>query len=265
MKKMWILVIGMALLAGTAQAELVVNSLSYSYSQDFDTLANSGSGNTWIDDSTIAGWWWDSSAPAEEPSTAANGYDTSTGSSAAIAAYSFGASGNGERAMGMISGGSRPAADFAIAVQFRNNTGSAISLADVKVSYTGEQWRRNTPIQNNEFAYTLSTTLVNPSLPSLATFTDVNALDFAAPQSGTEIALDGNDVANRTTFSNIALNTTGSWASGDYLMLRWMKAGTTAPALAVDDFSISIIPEPASFGLLALGALGVRLIRRRRM
>jgi hypothetical protein len=32
----------------------------------------------------------------------------------------------------------------------------------------------------------------------------------------------------------------------------------------LDETSFSIIPEPASFGLLALGALGVRLIRRRR-
>jgi hypothetical protein len=47
-------------------------------------------------------------------------------------------------------------------------------------------------------------------------------------------------------------------------MLRWTKTGSSSPALAVDDFSISIIPEPASFGLLALGAIGVRLIRRRR-
>ncbi len=259
MKKMWILIMGAALIAGVAQAELIVNSLSYSYSQDFNSLASSGSGNAWTDDSTIAGWWWDSSNATREPG--AYGYIADAGSNNTGAGHSHGAVGSNERAMGIISSSRN---DMALGVQFRNNTGSAISLSDVKISYTGEQWRRFN-LHTNQFSYALSTTKVDPIYFSLATFTDVDALDFAAPQSGTEGALDGNDAANRTTFSNIALNTSGTWNNGDYLALRWVRAGTSSPALAVDDFSISIIPEPASFGLLALGAIGVRLIRRRRM
>lgn len=261
MNKTVALVVTATVIGFAAEAALLVGSPPYSYSQNFNTLASSGNTNAWTDDSTIPGWWWDSSAPAEEPSTATNGYDTSTGSSTSLAAYSFGASGNGERAMGALSG---TRTDFYIGVQFQNASGQAINLNDVKISYVGEQWRQTANSQILAFSYGTNSAPIAGSLALGQTWTSNTSLDFTGPQAAGAGLLDGNLAANQVSFSNVALAATGTWANNDYLFLRWTKTGVTSPGLAVDDFSISIIPEPASFGLLAIGAISLQLFRRRR-
>jgi hypothetical protein len=266
MKKMWILVIGMALLAGTAQAALIVSSPPYSYSQNFNTLATSGSGNTWTDNSSITGWWWDYGDVTRDPDI--YGYIADIGTELTGAGHSYGAVSSSERAMGGLSTSTRSYSPF-FGVQFQNQSGNAISFSDIKISYTGEAWRQNAVSQTLFFSYATNTTgFTSSSLATIpaTTWNPNTTLDFIAPTIGVAGALDGNNVANQVAFSNEVLAATGTWANNDYLFLRWTKNSVANSAgLAVDDFSISIIPEPASFGLLALGAIGVRLLRRRRM
>src|SRR5689334_8908793 len=111
---------------GTLAAHAQISLTGSAYTQDFDTLANSGTSST-----VPAGWAF------SESGSAANGaYSAGTGSGTAGDTYSFGASGSTERAFGTLQSGSNIPT---IGASFMNNTGSTIGQLDL--SYVGEEWR----------------------------------------------------------------------------------------------------------------------------
>src|SRR6185295_6537758 len=113
-----------------------LTTLGTPYTQNFDTLATSGTANAWTDDSTIPGWFAQFSLQPSNPTT----YRADTGSGNAGAIYSFGVAGVNpltERAFGSIASGTP--GDIYYAVKLVNNTGSTIT--SLSISYTGEQWR----------------------------------------------------------------------------------------------------------------------------
>ncbi|MBW6516458.1 MAG: endonuclease [Candidatus Cloacimonetes bacterium] len=217
---------------------LYITSSDYAYSQDFNSLAISGSGNPWSDNETIFGWYWYSPSD-RDPNT--YGYIADPGSSNTAAGHSYGSDDSTDRAMGVLSGSGR---DFYIGVQFKNDSQETINLSDILVSYTGEQWRQTSYIQTLEFAYMISESLILDF--TSGTWIENIALDFAALHTGTDGALDGNLSINSTNFANIPLDIVGVLNPGEYVMLRWLKTGTFSPGLAIDDFSL-IIGEPASY------------------
>jgi hypothetical protein len=198
-------------------------SLSGSYAQDFDTLANSGSANVWADDGTLAGWY----ATEDE-------YRASTGSSTAGALYSFGDAGSAERALGSLASGTTGTIHYG--ARFVNDTG--LTVTSLTVTYTGEQWRDsgNTSQHTLEFSFQVGATV--DDLTS-GTWTDVDALDFTGPAaSGSSGALDGNAAANRTTLSQaIAI----AIPPGQEIMLRWTDVNDDGSdhGLGIDDLAIS--------------------------
>ncbi len=242
-------------LAAQAQIININNATSFTYVQNFDTLAISGLGNSWTDNSTIPGWWWDGTG-GRDPST--YGYIADSGANTTGAGHSYGADSSSERAMGALSSSG---VNISFGVQFVNSSGSAIPLANILISYVGEQWRRQATAQTLAFAYQISSAPIADTLSG--SWTPQTALDFTAPQSGTAGALDGNNPANQATFSSVSLATSGSLADGEYLMLRWYKTGTSSPGLAVDDFQLQVVPEPGSVAMLSLGGALVYVIRRR--
>src|SRR5437867_772213 len=97
--------------------------------ENFDTLANTGTGLTWTDNSTIPGWY-----------SSRTTYNTGTGSSNTGALYSFGVAGTNpvtDRALGSVASGTT--LTIYQAVRLTNNTGSTITSLDI--GYVGEQWR----------------------------------------------------------------------------------------------------------------------------
>lgn len=225
---------------------LSISSMSYTYPQDFNTLASSGAGNTWVDNQTLAGWYWQSPGD-RDPNVI--GYNANDGTSSSANATSFGVADNPDRAMGAISGSSNR--EYHQAVQFQNNTGNTINLSEIYISFTGEQWRRNTQLQSLVFSYAISSAVITDI--KTGNWIPNNNLDFAALQSGTEGALDGNASANRTVFTNISLSSSGSLAPGEFIALKWVKSGTFSPGLAIDDFVFSLAPitvivNPGNFG-----------------
>ncbi len=256
--KRWLAVIAMVgLAAGAAYGSIVINNAtSYAYGQNFDTLAASGTGNPWTDNSTIAGWWWDSNNSARNPDS--YGYIGDAGTNATGAGHSYGTT--SERAMGALSS---TGTDILFGVQFVNSSGSAIPLSNILISYVGEQWRQNSNAQTLAFSYAIDSSAIANTLDGSATWVANTSLDFVSPNTGTAGALDGNDAANRATFTNVPLAGSGSLNNGEYLMLRWKKTGTNSHGLAVDDFQLRVIPEPATFGLVA--AFGGLLMLRRRL
>ncbi len=213
---------GHSALASVPQAAI---PLSLAYSQDFNGLAASGTGNAWSDDDTLAGWYSSRST-----------YNAGTGSSTTGALYSFGSSGSSERSLGSLASG---ATSIHYGVRFVND--QAVTVGSITVSYSGEQWRNSGNATQHQLAFSYQ---VGTSVTSLTTGTwiDVNALDFVGPMAGgSASALNGNDPANRVTLA-------GSFAvqiePGQEIMLRWIDPDDTGSdhGLAIDDLEVTSAP-----------------------
>ena len=125
---------GHSALASVPQAAI---PLSLAYSQDFNGLAASGTGNAWSDDDTLAGWYSSRST-----------YNAGTGSSTTGALYSFGSSGSSERSLGSLASG---ATSIHYGVRFVND--QAVTVGSITVSYSGEQWRNSGNATQHQLAF----------------------------------------------------------------------------------------------------------------
>ena len=203
--------------------------------ENFDTLASTGTGIAWADNTTIPGWY-----------SSRVTYNSGTGSSNTGALYSFGVAGTNpvtDRALGSV--GSGGTGTIFYGARFINNTGNTITSLDV--SYFGEQWRNGgssnaTPgiPQTADFQYQVANAGVITAINTPSSgWVNHDALDFTSPISGTvaAAALDGNAAANRTAkASSISLTV----APGQEVWLRWVDIdhANNDHGLAVDDLSV---------------------------
>ena len=182
----------------SASAQILVSAGS-PYTQNFDSLASTGTANTWTDNSTLPGWY--ASQSIGGPAVAS--YRAGTGSSTAGALYSFGVAGVNlvtDRALGSIASGTP--GNFAYGVRFQNDTAQAIT--NITIGYTGEEWRNggNTATQTLAFSYFISNNPITSSDEAGAyAWVSFDSLSFNSPTVGTTgSALDGNAAANRQVF-----------------------------------------------------------------
>lgn len=243
------------LLAGVAGAQISLTGTAPTYTQDFNTLLNSGTANAWASNSTLNGWYVERGA-GSTAGTSVAAYAAGTGSASTGGLYSFGPASNTDRALGSIN--TNALGNFAYGVRFVNNTGGYIT--SMKVSYAGEQWRNagNTSTQKLTFAYKAGgTDLSSLDATSLTNggFTAVSALDFTSPvASATAGAVDGN--TNRTVFTEILITFASPIADGNEILLKWFDFNDSGNdhGLSVDDFGISFTTQPASTPVLTVSA-----------
>ncbi len=213
------------------------------YTQDFDTLPNSGT-NPIV---TVA-----KTAPADVPTATANvsltgwsfvnsaGTGTNSmfryddGSSTTGAVYSYGANASTDRALGSLASGTT-ISNFG--AQF-TNTASA-PFTSFTLSYTGEQWRigSSSVVNRLTFGYSLTASDI-----ATGTFTATPELNFTAPISGGgNMALNGNDPANQAALSFTVSSIV--WSPGQTLTLRWVDVNDTGndDGLAIDNLTFSAI------------------------
>ncbi|MEA5605826.1 DUF4347 domain-containing protein [Nostoc sp. UHCC 0252] len=201
-----------------------------SYSQDFTSLANSGTSISWTNDSTIPGWY-----------ATRTTYNAGDGSSNTGALYSFGSSilSTTDRAFGSVASASTGTIYYGLRLQ--NNTDSAIN--QLRVSYTGEQWRNggNISQQKLNFSYQTGTTLTSLTT---GTWTAVTSLDFTGPIALLLAAtpLDGNLAINQNVKTSILINLVTPIAVGEEIILRWEDVDDPGNdhGLAIDDIFIQI-------------------------
>lgn len=249
-----------AALAMTGAAHAAAISLagnSGTYTQDFDTLPNTvlvgQQYNNFASDSTIEGWYASRATGGPNDRIYISAGTLNTG-----ALYSFGVTGNTERALGSIGSGGPDT--IAWGAQFVNNTGRLIN--SITIAYTGEQWRDGGTSTTGSVAQTMSffyrvggTTFENPvdtSSTSTATtptgWTAFNGLDFTSPTFGATsgTALDGNNALNQATF-NLSLGSI-SIPAGATFWVRWDDPDHPSAdhGLSVDNFSLTwdSIPTP---------------------
>lgn len=208
----------------SVNAQISLPTMGAPYTQDFNTLANTGTGTNTL---ALTGW-----AMVEAPGNAF--YSAGTGSSGTGDTYSFGAAASSERALGTLRSGS---VTTTIGASFTNNTGGDITGLDI--SYVGEQWRLGTRnrFDSLKFQYSLNATAVNDGL---AAWTSVNALDFFSPDTVAPVGVRDGDLAQ----FKVALSATiGSItiANGSTFYIRWVdiNAAGADDGLAVDDFSLT--------------------------
>jgi hypothetical protein len=244
-----------------AHAAITVATPAFTYTQNFDALAASGT-SAWANDSTLPGWSLTTAA-----GTAVTTYATGDGSSNTGSFYSFGTVGSADRALGGTGSGgtyfgspvSGAVAGY-VAVAFTNGTGSALS--GFNLAFDGEQWRNggNTSAQSMVLQYGFGATFAsvgNWVLPG-------GNFNWTSPVSGsTATAVDGN-TAGRAAGRGGVVNT--AWAAGDTLWVRWIELNDVGNdhGLAIDNLSLSVaaVPEPATWALM-LGGAAALLARRR--
>jgi VCBS repeat-containing protein len=188
------------------------------YSQDFNTLASTGTSSALPEGFTFA-----------ETGTGANTtYAAGTGSFNGGNTYSFGADGSTDRALGGLQSGSVVPT---IGASFTNNTGETITA--LQISYTGEQYRLGATGRADRLDFSYSVDGGN-------TWIDVDQLDFSSPvTAGTPGMLDGNAAANRTLVMG-EISGLNVPAGADFL-IRWtdFNASGADDGLAIDDFSLT--------------------------
>ncbi len=215
----------------SAAAQVSITNVGTPYTENFSTLASSGTSST-----LPTGWLF-----IETGSGSNTTYGADNGSGTAGNTYSYGATSNAERAFGSLQSGS---VIPVIGVAFTNN--SIVPITALTISYTGEQWRAGvagrTVADTLNFQYSTDATSL-----TTGTWVDENGLDFTSPASGAPLgALDGNLAANRT---NKSFTITGlSIAPGATFYLRWTDYNISGAddGLAVDDVDIVFNPAALS-------------------
>jgi DNA/RNA endonuclease G (NUC1) len=207
-----------------------MTALGVPLTENFDTLASTGTNIPWVDNSTIPGWY----------STRAT-YTSGTGSSATGSLYSFGVAGTNpvtDRALGSVASGGT--GTIFHAARLTNNTGTTITSLDI--SYVGEQWRNggNAAAHTLTFQYQVANagviTGANTPTTGWSTFAPLSFTDPIA--TATAAALDGNAAANRTV---IAATLTITVNAGQEIWVRWQDPDDAGNdhGLAIDDFSVT--------------------------
>lgn len=210
---------------------------------------------------------WTLNAVNESNSAQQAGFVGNVGSAATVTGgwRSYGVTSptnSSDRSLGFLGNGSYGAtlANAAtMTASYTNSTG--VALTSLSISYTGEQWlaqqTRNTQI------------FVSYSLDGV-TFTDIAALRFNAPNTNPAgaTALDGNAAGNRTVFDAFNINVSATpIADGNTFYLRFSynggNNGGSRQGLAIDDVSVTVVPEPTTVALLLGGGFAAICYRWR--
>ncbi|MFZ2359983.1 MAG: hypothetical protein WA040_11635, partial [Anaerolineae bacterium] len=193
------------------------------YTQDFDTLANSSTSSA-----TPTGW-----AFSETGANANTTYTAGTGSSSTGDTYSFGSDSAVERAFGGLRSGSLVPI---IGAEFTNGTG--VTITSIGIAFNCEQWRIGFANRNAadrlDFQYSTNATSL-----TTGNWVDVDDLDCLSTNTADSVgAKDGNNSQYRTAVSAIVAGL--NFANGATFWLRWTDydISNADDGLGIDDFRL---------------------------
>jgi len=243
----WIAVVAVVATLPTlaSAAPITLTTMFNDYTQQFDSLANTGTDNT-----LPPGW---------EINTGT--YLADDGSDTVGGIYSYGnitPVPQVDRALGSLEGDVGP---LIFGASFTNGTTSTIERLDIQ--YIGEHWRRGgLGVDALKFEYSVDAA----ATLTTGTYLPFATLDYTKNSLVSSVTrLNGNLTPNRVLIGD---QITGlSIAPGSTFWIRFSDVDSTLEhGLAVDNFQLTPlpanadIPEPSSGILLAMGALGCIVI-----
>jgi hypothetical protein len=240
--------------------EINVTAVDFNYSQNFNSLPSTGTTLSWTNNSTISGWYRHYEGATQPP-----GRDLSVQGTVANQVGFLNVAMEGDTDRALVMRRASFSTEGAFGVAFANNAGA--SITGFEISYTGEQWRRQTNVASSlYFEYAVVSSLDAGSFNVLddpISWTRVDSLEFVSPNTaGGGTGLDGRLAANRTVFDSVAVS--AEFEADQYLLLRWYQDDVTNnDALGINDFSITMIPEPSTYAMI-LGFLGLAIAALRR-
>lgn len=232
-----------------ASAQVSISQVSVPYSQNFNTLSDTTLSNPY---STLPTGWF---ALENLGSSADQTYRAAWGQYSGGDLYSFGDSANTDRALGSIGSGSNAEIYYGVAII--NTTGSTIQ--NVRINYTGEQWRVGNPLRSTgpdtlHVSYGINNGGINNG-----SWTSVSDLNFIAPALTTataNIEVDGNSSAYSVAINDTLYNV--NLGNNDTLWVRWFDYNSSSydDGLGIDDLSITFLPAttPPTGNFLSLNA-----------
>ncbi|MFZ4484695.1 MAG: beta strand repeat-containing protein, partial [Chthoniobacterales bacterium] len=241
---------GIITVINTDAVKIPLSSLgTNSYTQDFNTLGTNAFSNVisttigvqaslgGVVNTNLNGWF----ATAIAGSSVNTNLAADNGSSTNEAVYNYGTTGDANRSLGSLAGGSMTPAFGAL---ISNSTVS--TLNSVVVNLTGKIWRSSTSAQNFlNFAYGKvdGTVVNNINFLTATNPANVFALPLANIYGPSPVAtngpLDGNNVTNQVQISNVTIPV--ALAPGETMFIRWQdfnNPGNDA-GLAIDDVSLT--------------------------
>jgi hypothetical protein len=249
-----------AISGGELRAQISYTTIGSNYTQDFNSLPispeNTSLGTTangigWTDDNasppsgqfSIPGWYlYHGNTQAEGGANGHQRFRIGAGTQNTGAFWSYGASGDTERALASL--GSSTTTPQNIALRLTNNTGSV--LGQFTLSYTGEQWRDGgaaTPnAQSLTFGYAVTPSGSPPANIGALSVTSFAGLNFTSPtftNTGSGTNLDGNNALNQSAISATVAGFV--WNPGEDLWIRWNHpdAAGNDHGLALDNLTFS--------------------------
>lgn len=219
------LVLVLAIVHVFAFSQISITNVATPYTQDFNSLSNTGTTNTNLPN----GWLFLETGTSGNTTYAADNGGSNSGNT-----YSYGSTAATERAFGTLQSGTTIPS---IGVSFTNNSG--VTITAITVGYTGEQWRvsvlNRTVADSLEFQYSTNATSL-----STGTWTDVIPLYFGSPVLNTTVGpVDGNATGNRTTLTSTITGL--NIPNGATFFFRWVdyNIASSDDGLAIDDITIS--------------------------
>lgn len=234
-----------------SKSQTLINTIGTPITENFNSLTSSNSLSSWVQNATLKDWYAYEMDPYNKPIDYSG--DSGTGTSGRL--YSYGRAFRNDRALGSLCSGSNDTIVFGW--RLKNNT--SMKTDSLKISYTGEQWRRSSGTAANKllFFYKVASSIVGIDSVTIRNltgkgFTYFSGLDFSSPQTGTTTSsLNGNDIANSKFLSQkISVSIT----PGEEIMLLWLdddEAGNDH-GLAIDNVSVTLLTNPDKVPLVTI-------------
>lgn len=263
MRKVILGSLAVAVLTSMASAATVTN-VSPTVTQNFNSLASTGTSNSFATWATGTGQSWEATSGLASP--AVGQYIASNGGSTQGSLYSYGATNGEDRALGSLASGTTGTIYYGLRIT--NSGTTAITALDI--SYVGEQWRNGGNTTQHTLAFEYSTTAT--SIGATSGYTSFSSLDFTGPvATGTAAAVNGNSLSNQVSLSGLITGL--NILPGQSVRIRWVDVNDAGNdhGLAIDNFSLTArfapasveIPLPAAV-VMGPGLLAAGLLRRRR-